>query len=683
MLLRTRLALLFVSSLLLVFALFVAIQWQRESRFEDRYSAFLLLGQEVAWTKIVSRYTATITDVVAQMKADKELRSAIERGDKVAFVATFDQYAQKYPDLRIDLFNASGGMLYTTSTEMNLSPLIDKLGIQNVRKGGQGVTGVGQLDARHFQFVTAADLGSASNANGIIALGIGVTGALRELKQNFGADAFILNLHGRLTDGTDKALWESAKLSPSLRVAGVVRGRVGKKTYLAASHPLKMPLGKVIGAVVTLQDTTAESKSDRTFALIWIGIGTFLILVLSISLFIYVRVSLNPLNRAVDVLNALAKGDTSARLANENDERTDEAGDIAQGVVALRDEMVNFTMLREERVRQNKRQEQLIRKQLVGLAGTLDEKQRVKIIGELETALQEARDGQGNQLATLAGFLGQLSSLITEQHTDLVKLLAEVRAGAETKAKYAGLQQQLEIARSMQADVLPQKFAPRKEVSVAAMMIPATEVGGDFYDYYYIDETRLALVVADVSGKGVAAAFFMAITRTLLRATSFLLQKPSECMARVNDILSSENEQMMFCTTFYAVLDLKTGQLEYVNAGHNPPLLWNGSNYSTLPPTNGIALAVSDGMSFVSNTVQLAPDDTLIFFTDGVTEANDIAEVLFGDQRLEESVRSMPSNVAVDEIPGRLVNAIKAFAGEAPQADDITILAVRFLSRIE
>lgn len=679
MLLRTRLALLVISSLLIVSSVFAVIQWQREIRFEERYSAFLLLGQEVAWNKIVARYTASITEVATQLIADKALRSAIDKGDKTAYVATIDQYVQKHPDLRIDLFNSAGVMLYTTSTDMNLSPLVDKSGLMNLRKSGQGLTGVWQLDARHFQLITATDLGPGGNSIGIVAVGRGFAGALKELKQNFGADAFILNLHGRLTDGTDNALWQSTKRSPSLRNAGVVRGRVGEKTYLAASQPLINPYGKTIGAVVTLRDTTAESKSDEAFALVWFSIGAGLVLLLAVALFIYVRISLNPLNRAVDVLNALAKGDTSARLPNENDERTDEAGDIAQGVVLLRDEMVNFSMLRDERIRQNKRQEQLIRKQLVGLAGTLDQQQRDKIISDLEVALQEARDGKGNQLATLAAFLGQMSALITDQHADLVQLVEEVKAGAETKAKYAGLQQELEIARNMQASILPRDFPSRREVNLSATMIPAKEVGGDFYDYFYLDDTRLGLVVADVSGKGVAAAFFMAVTRTLLRATALFMHKPSECMERLNDILSSENEQMMFVTTFYGVLDLKTGKFEYVNAGHNPPILWNGNKFSTLPSTNGIALAVADGMSFSSHTVQLEQDDTLIFFTDGVTEANDVDEVLFGDLRLEQAVRSMPANVAVDEIPGRLVKSVKGFAGKAPQADDITCLAVRFL----
>lgn len=684
MLLRTRLAILVVGSLLAISAVFGFIQWQREVRFDQRYNSSLILGQKVAWSKIVARNIALLNEVSAQVSADRDLRAGVARGDKGSYTYLLDRYVQQNPGLRIDLFTPAGASLYTSSVEVNQGSLLEPSSIASVAKGGPPVEGIGQLDAKHFILLNARDLGPKSQSMGVLVLGMEVKDALSELKKNFGADAFLLNLYGRLTEGTDPELWATAALEPSLRTEGVVHGKVRGKTFLAASQPLISPQGKTIGAVVTVRDTTAESESDQAFTLIWLALGIGFAILVAAGLFAYLRGALNPLNRAVDVLDALAKGDTSARLPEEDDEAKDEAGHIAQGVAALRDEMVNLGMLRDERIRQNRRQEQLIRKQLVILAGTLDQSQRDMIVADLEDALQAARDGKGNQLATLSHFLGQMSSLITAQHKHLLELIEEVKAAAETKAKYAGLQQELEIARSMQLSILPSKFPARPEVDLAATMIPAKEVGGDFYDYFMLDDTHLALVVADVSGKGVAAAFFMAIARTLLQATARFLAKPAECIERLNDRLSAENEQMMFVTTFYGVLDLQTGAFEYVNAGHNPPIRWGAdSSVETLPGTQGIALAVADDMQFGDCTVYLKPGDTLILFTDGVTEANDVDEVLFGDNRLQNVVRSLPVGGLVGEIPGRIVDAINVFAGKAPQADDITCLAVRYFGVAE
>ena len=169
------------------------------------------------------------------------------------------------------------------------------------------------------------------------------------------------------------------------------------------------------------------------------------------------------------------------------------------------------------------------------------------------------------------------------------------------------------------------------------------------------------------------------ITRTLLQATARFVHEPSACIERLNDLLAAENEQMMFVTTFYGVLDVTSGAFKFVNAGHNPPIWWKADqSLQTLPSTNGIALAVMDGMPFNECTVHLEPGDTLILFTDGVTEAIDVDEVLFADERLLNVVRGLSATIPVTEVPERIVQAVRDFAGEAPQADDITCLSLRY-----
>ncbi|HYH21303.1 MAG TPA: PP2C family protein-serine/threonine phosphatase, partial [Azospirillum sp.] len=270
-----------------------------------------------------------------------------------------------------------------------------------------------------------------------------------------------------------------------------------------------------------------------------------------------------------------------------------------------------------------------------------------------------------------------LISRVGEQYHKLDILVAELREALRAKTQYIALQQELEIARNMQLSILPRDYAPRPEAEVHARMIPAKEVGGDFYDFFDLGPNRLGIVVADVSGKGVPAAFFMAVSRTLLRATAQFGEDPGTVLARLNDMLADGNEQMMFVTLFYGILDLETLELRYANGGHNPPLrVGVDGTVSELPRTGGMALAVADGIPYRNATVTLAPGETLILFTDGVTEAFDIDGDQFGDARTQDMAARI-SRLPTHEIPDALVQAIKEFERGAAQADDITCLAVR------
>ncbi|HYE01059.1 MAG TPA: SpoIIE family protein phosphatase, partial [Alphaproteobacteria bacterium] len=186
-------------------------------------------------------------------------------------------------------------------------------------------------------------------------------------------------------------------------------------------------------------------------------------------------------------------------------------------------------------------------------------------------------------------------------------------------AELAGLRQELEIARRMQLSILPSSPPVHPAFTIHGQTKPAKEVGGDFYDYFLIDEHRLGFTVADVSGKGVPAALFMMISRTLEKATAMSGLEPGECIRRVNNMLCGENEQMMFVTVFYGVLDLRTGALSYANAGHNPPfILGNDGSVVRLPMTNGTALGVMEDLEYEQAEVRLRPGDSVFLYTDGL-----------------------------------------------------------------
>jgi sigma-B regulation protein RsbU (phosphoserine phosphatase) len=209
-------------------------------------------------------------------------------------------------------------------------------------------------------------------------------------------------------------------------------------------------------------------------------------------------------------------------------------------------------------------------------------------------------------------------------------------------------------------------------------MQAAREVGGDFYDFFILPDGRLGLVIADVSGKGMSAALFMAVTRTLLRMVALSGVDAAQCLSTVNALLAADNPEMMFVTAHYATLDPATGALEYASAGHPPPLLVGAEGaVRELPGCDGIVLGVRPAQEYPLRRQTLAPDEVLFLYTDGVTEAADPAGNLFGEERLAATL-APHGGLHCQDLLAAVVREVMAFAASAPQADDITCLALRY-----
>lgn len=242
------------------------------------------------------------------------------------------------------------------------------------------------------------------------------------------------------------------------------------------------------------------------------------------------------------------------------------------------------------------------------------------------------------------------------------------------------IQQELSVASRIQMSILPRAFPAfpdRNDFDLYADIIPAKEVGGDFYDFFLIDEDRLGVVIGDVSGKGVPAAIFMAVSRTLLRATALQKLPAGNCFQYVNSVLATQSEADMFVTMFYGILNTRTGDLEHSCGGHNPPYLLAGTKVSMLPVKTGPPLGVIGDAHYETEHTQLRPNDTLLLYTDGITEAANLAESLFSEEGAERYLQTAVA-LPVKEIVNGLVGAAREFAGEAPQSDDMTLLAVRY-----
>lgn len=245
------------------------------------------------------------------------------------------------------------------------------------------------------------------------------------------------------------------------------------------------------------------------------------------------------------------------------------------------------------------------------------------------------------------------------------------------------LKTDLAVASEIQQAILPRVFPPFEDLSqqidIAASMVPAKDVGGDFYDFFRIDDEHIGFTIADVSGKGVPAAIFMAVSRTLIRATGLRGITPSECMTYVNRLLSAESVDCMFVTVFYGILNVHTGEIVYCNAGHNPPyVLKNNGKVEALPMSTNPMVGAVDGIDFQQEQLQLDKGDALVMFTDGVTEAMNVTFEEFSENRLEETLSTVVMHSG-QEIIDTVKNNVSTFTDGAEQSDDITLLTIRRL----
>jgi serine phosphatase RsbU (regulator of sigma subunit) len=288
-----------------------------------------------------------------------------------------------------------------------------------------------------------------------------------------------------------------------------------------------------------------------------------------------------------------------------------------------------------------------------------------------------------HDLAFMEALSGSVSVAIenARMYAQLRSQVAALEQAVRTKNELLGIRKELDIARNIQQSILPRvfpAFPERTEFELFAEMIPAQEVGGDFYDFFMIDEHRIGLVIADVSGKGVPAALFMAVTRTLLRSTALAGLSPAACLTRVNALVVPENASRMFITVFYGILDLRTGALSFSNGGHDAPYVVRAAGHAErLSRTGDMVLGALDSTVYREGNAILAAGDVLLLYTDGVTEAMDPAGAEFSDPRLAAFLDTATS-AEPEALIASLIDAVRDYSRDAAQSDDITLLAIRY-----
>lgn len=693
MLLRTRIILFVFATLAVVAGLLIGVGVVRDGEANQRARDLELDRLGVAWRLAVTEAAIRIDQELIRLTTDPALLRAVAAGQRGALAERMSVHAGgSNPVVDVNLFGMDGALLYATDPAFDAPPLLTKPLLEPVLAGRGRVRGVRLLDggqqSARTRLVAAAPVYGTTLEGGGRVIGAAVAAvdlsrALDILRDNTGGRVFAVGRDGTLLDGGGDPLWPLVKPLVVLDGRGLLTLDAVGRRYALASLPVADLAGGRAATVLVATDVTAMLAEQRLWSIAH-GAAVLLLLLGALALLYgYLLRNFAVLDEAVRALQAISQGRAMGYV--ELPTGNDEIGRIGGAVTVFRGVMRELERTAGQRDRRLRRQQRFIRRQMETLAVTLEEDARQSLLDELRQIEADAQDaaspqskGVGDELGLLALGFSRLATRVSTQQVQLTQMVRDLRDALADKRRLISLQQELEIARTMQLSILPQAFPESSALDIAARMIPAKEVGGDFYDVFPVGEDRLGLVIADVSGKGIPAAFFMLIARTMLRAVAESGVGPGETLRRVNTLLAAENEQMMFVTVFYAELDTRSGALCFANGGHNPPLRVTAAGaVSVLERSAGIALAVMPDMPFAERRIALAPGDRVILFTDGVTEAFDANGAMYGDDRLAAAVGGPEDAPARASLDGLLADVAR-FADGAPQSDDITVLVLRW-----
>ncbi len=667
MLIRDRILLVAVLALLAVAVVGLWFGDMRVQALEQGAARHAMAAQSALWSAVVGGRLDELD--AARLLIGQQLTADGEPADRLA--QAYGHLAPQFGLARVELFGADGRLLERVPAKRGAA--VSSLASYRGR-------GIGQNESRGYVLYSSIGLSDATTA----VLSVPLERALAAFTAARGGEAALLDLRGGpIAVSGAEGLGAFAKDLPTLGDAAYRTGYAGRPAEIVSTF-VTDGLGRPLAQLVSVAPVTVAAPLLGSRVLLLAALATATLLIAA-ALAWFVRSVLAPVESVVVSLESLADGDTAISLPAVVE--TDESGRLVAAARTLRMRALTYVSLRIARERQGQRQQRFIRMQMEALANMLEPEARASVLADLarlETAVRDAAgvgpaaadDGAGEDFGVLAAAFQNMAVRVRDQYAALGALVHELSEALQAKNDYIALQKELEIARRLQLSILPHNFLPREGLNVQAMMTPAKEVGGDFYDFFEIDADRVGVVVADVSGKGVPAALFMAVSRTLLRAIGLLGDSPGRVLVRLNDLLAAENEEMMFVTVFYAVIEPRRRRMTYANGGHNRPVRLRADGaVDMLPGTQGTALAVMGGLSYREATLDLEPGDCILFYTDGVTEAFDIDNKEFGDARLIETMAGFAAT-PTQEVPQAVIDQVYRFARGAPQSDDITCVAI-------
>ncbi len=696
MLLRTRIVLIFgIAALVLLAAVLVPL-WTVQGLSEQALDEARQTELEAAWSAALSDAATPTQLVAAQLVADPALAEAIRRDD-AAGANRILAAAQLHAGLvRVDVLAGEGRVFASSAGYAADSPLLDTANLRTRLQLDPWLEGIEAGPDGKMLLVVTTGL-QAGQLLSVAARAEPVLQALaRDGARDGGRSVFLVDPAGRLLLATQQDAWPPvaeamamAGARKDMRGGGTATLQRDGRTLAALSTALSNTAGQPIATLVAVSDVTGAAQRRQLVIMASFSAAALVFATLLLALYGFTKGALDPLSEITRVIRAMAAGD--AMVSADIVDRADEVGAIARAVEVFRRDIVALARTKLTETLRQAQQQVLIRREMGKLAEMLDEEARVELLADLRGI--ETNAGEGG--SALAEGFKSMAARVVAQHGKLASLLAErtrdleiVRVALADRAQLSRLRQELEVARHLQLSSLPQIFPPfpdRRDFEIHAAMEPAKEVGGDFYDFALIGGDRLALMIGDASGKGVSAAIFIAMGRSMVRSAVVRGASPAQALKLANGTLAVENHTMMFATVFVAVLDLATGWATYASAGHNPPYLLTPGREAgvvrALPGQPGIALGIMEDAEYDDEEIQVPAGGSLVLFTDGVTEAHDPGFAMFDEARLEAALAEL-SQATPEGSVAAIQGAVRRFAGGAEQADDITVLVARYLGPV-
>ena len=688
MLLRTRIIVFVLLVVSAVAGLVFTVGSLREEELGRRITELRLQQLEQAWNfALMSAADDVAEQLISQASlSETRLIDAIQHGDQQGLARLAEATFVDDAVLRVDILGEGGQLLWASGEGMEHPPLLGAGRLAELRQKGQTLSGARALHGGGLGVVGAVSVVEPETERlvGGLAAAIHLTAVLEVFQQGTGGRLYVRDAAGQLVFGKDDGLWRRARDASASGRRGLTLIDYDDRYQEVALLPIADLMGGRLATLLLVRDVTEAVEGRMLWDKVLGGVIVIVFIAAMLLLFFYLRRNFSVLNDAVAALHDLSRGQRGGYV--ELPHGSDEIGRIAEAVEAFGQAVGEVARVGVQRERRQHRQQRFIRRQMEQLAATLQDEARRELLDELrqmETAasdLQSAQSkGVGDELGLIALGFSRLATKVSVQQVQLTQLVRDLRESLEDKRKLISLQQELAIAATMQLSILPRQFPVLPMLDMIASMDPAKEVGGDFYDVFEVREGVLGVVVADVSGKGIPAAFFMLISRTMLRTVAVGGEGPAVTLSRLNDLLAAENEQTMFVTVFYAEIELATGVITYCSGGHNPPYVARaGGSVEMVVPTVGLALAAFPDMPYGEKTLTLSRGDTLFMYTDGVNEAFALDDTMYGVERLQQALVAGGPPASAAEALDRVMSDLTVFTRGAAQSDDITGMVVHW-----
>jgi phosphoserine phosphatase RsbU/P len=688
MLLRTRIIVFVLLVVSGVAGLVFMVGTLREQELEHRITELQLQQLEQAWNFAVNRTADEVAERLMSQAALSEILfiNAIRREDQQELARMAETTFSAGGFLRIDILGDNGQLLWASGDGLDQLPLLGAGLMAQMRQDDRTISGARAMPGGGIGVVGAVAVLDPSTQRmvGGIAAAVPLTQALEAFQQGTGGRLYASDIEGQLVFGRYDGLWRQALDASAPNRRGLTVIHYEGLYQEVALLPIPDMMGGRLATLLLVRDVTKAVESRMLWDKALAGAIVLVFVAAMLLLYFYLRRNFAVLNDAVAALHDLSQGHRGGYV--ELPHGSDEIGRIAEAVEAFGEAVGEVARAGVQRERRQRRQQRFIRRQMEQLAATLQDEARSELLNELsqmETAASDPQSvqskGVGDELGLIALGFSRLATKVSVQQVQLTQLVRDLREALEDKRKLISLQQELEIAASMQLSILPRHFPDLPMLDMIASMDPAKEVGGDFYDIFAVRDGVLGVVVADVSGKGIPAAFFMLISRTMLRTVAVGGGGPADTLSRLNNLLAAENEQTMFVTVFYAEIELATGVITYCSGGHNPPYVVRaGGGVEVVVPTVGLALAAFSDMPYSEKTLTLSRGDSLFMYTDGVNEAFALNDTMYGVDRLQQTLAAggPPPSAAV--ALERVMSDLSVFTQGAAQSDDITAMVVHW-----